>query len=118
MKALHWRWRGVAALDALEEACTRESPEARPSAAAVEATLQAAGRDAAAARARLGCFARFLPRALADVATLPAALLQSAQYALARNAVLRPAWYVTRLGQGRSHPRGALEERDEGQDGA
>ena len=110
MKALHWGWRGVAALDTLEEACTRDAPESRPSAAAVVAALQAAGRDAAAARARLGCFARLLPRALADVATLPAALLQSAQYALARNAVLRPAWYVTRLGARRSQP---LEQRDE-----
>jgi serine/threonine protein kinase len=115
MKALHWRWRGVAALDALEEACTCEAPDARPSAAAVVATLQAAGRDAVAARARRGCFARLLPRALADVATLPAALLQSAQYALARNAVLRPAWYVTRLGAGRSRARNALQERDEGE---
>ena len=98
MKALHWRWRGVAALDALEEACTRDAPEARPSARAVLAALQAAGRAAAERRSRLGCFSRFLPRALADVAAVPAALLQSAQYALARSAIMRPAWYVTRFG--------------------
>ena len=101
MKALHWRWRGVAPLDAVEEACTRDAPESRPSAAAVAAALTAARRDSvnSSGSSRLGCLGRFLPRTLlADVAALPAALLQSAQYALARNAVLRPAWYVTRIG--------------------
>jgi hypothetical protein len=39
----------------------------------------------------------FLPPA---PAALPAALLQSVQYALAKGAVLRPAWYITRLGGG------------------
>jgi hypothetical protein len=96
MKVLHWRWRGVPAVDALEEACTRDAPEARPSARTVLATLQAAAARADERSARLGCFQRFLPRAFADCAALPAALLQSAQYALARNAVMRPSWYITR----------------------
>jgi hypothetical protein len=30
MKTLHWRWRGVASLDAMEAACTRTEPAARP----------------------------------------------------------------------------------------
>jgi hypothetical protein len=30
MKTLHWRWRGVPALDAMEAACTRTEPSARP----------------------------------------------------------------------------------------
>jgi hypothetical protein len=38
-------------------------------------------------------------------AALPAALLQSVQYALAKGAVLRPAWYITRLGGGGARGR-------------
>ena len=100
MKVLHWRWRGVAALDALEEACTRDAPAARPTARAALETLQAAASAAAERRSRRSCFSRLLPRACADCATLPAALLQSLQYAVARNAVIRPHWYVTRFGAG------------------
>ena len=47
------------------------------------------------------------------MATLPVALLQSAQYALAKNAVLRPAWFVTRLGEGRAGRAGIMEEEED-----
>ena len=53
----------------------------------------------------------WLPRG--GVATLPVALLQSAQYALAKNAVLRPAWFVTRLGEGRAGRAGIMEEEED-----
>ena len=104
MKALSWRWRGVAVLDQLEQECTAEEPRARPTAAQVCDTLALAQRvDAAAVerrRRRWGCLARVLPSTPASLALLPARIGQTLSYGVLRDTVMRPSWYLTQLGGG------------------
>lgn len=104
MKALSWRWRGVAVLDQLEKECTAEEPGARPTAAQVcDALAQAQRAEAAAVerrRHRWGCLARVLPSTPASLALLPARIGQSLSYGVLRATVMRPSWYLTQLGVG------------------
>lgn len=106
MKAISWRWRAIPALDRLEHDCTALDPSQRPTAAAVVCFLEEAISARQLYQQRLQQQRRQSPlmACLSRMPTAPSVqqmgtrLLQSVQYGLARGAVLRPSWYVTRQG--------------------
>jgi serine/threonine protein kinase len=100
LKAISWRWRGVPVLDDLERLCCSLDPAARPTARQVCQRLEEAIAEQRVRQRspRWACLSRVLPAA--SVQQLGNKLLQSLQYGGMRAAVLRPSWYVTRLGGG------------------
>ena len=110
LKAISWRWRGVPVLDDLERICCSLDPAERPTARQVCQCLEEAVAEQRTRQRspRWACLSRMLPAA--SVQQLGNKLLQSLQYGAQRAAVLRPSWYVTRLGGGETEEQGMEQQ--------
>ena len=111
MKAISWRWRGVPVLDDLERLCCSLDPAERPTARQVCSRLEEAIAEQRTRQRspRWACLTRVLPAA--SVQQLGQKLMQTLQYGGMRAAVLRPSWYVTRLGGGEADEPPGIEQQ-------